>query len=122
MKRALIALALTISVAGLPPRTAIAQQDTAPPASKMQEGLRQFLDGLSDGVGELADGAGPALQNFLQQMGPAFEDILGEIKDFSKYEAPQVLPNGDILIRRKQDAPEYMPPVPGENPDGSVDL
>ncbi|QOL81462.1 DUF2059 domain-containing protein [Pseudooceanicola spongiae] len=119
MKRILIALALSVPLAL--PLSAMAEE-TTPPTSKMQDGLRQFFEGLSDGVGDLTDKTGPALQNFLQQMGPAFEDILGEIKDFSKYEAPQVLPNGDILIRRKDEAPEYMPPVPGENPDGSVDL
>lgn len=122
MKRILLVLALSVPLAL--PLSALAQapQETPPPSSKMQDGLRQFLEGLSDGVGELTDRTGPALENFLRQMGPAFEDILGEIKDFSKYEAPQVLPNGDILIRRKDEAPQYLPPVPGENSDGSVDL
>jgi len=43
----------------------------------------------------------PALRNFLQEMGPAFAEILGEIKDLSAYHPPEVLPNGDIILRKK---------------------
>lgn len=89
---------------------------------QFQERLPGLMDESGDQFADLADRAGPALRNFIDQMGPALSGIVDQIRDFSNYEAPQVLPNGDILIRRKETAPQYMPPVPGQNPDGSVDL
>jgi hypothetical protein len=44
-------------------------------------------------------------------------DIMDEVKDWSVYEAPEMLPNGDIIIRRKPDAPP-----PEVAPDGAIDL
>ncbi|QPM91912.1 hypothetical protein [Pseudooceanicola algae] len=98
-------------------------------SSKMKQGLQLFLDGLSggmgqtfDGMGQMAEDAAPALRDLFARLGPAWQEVLDQVKDFSDYEAPQILPNGDILIRRKEEAPEYVPAVPGENEDGSVDL
>ena len=67
--------------------------------------------------------ASPALRNFISEMGPAFTDLLEEVEDWSVYEPPQKMPNGDIVIRRKPDpapeddmpednAPEETPPPP----------
>ena len=44
-------------------------------------------------------------------MGPAMVELLGKIDDLSAYHPPEMLPNGDIIIRRKmpeeiEDAPE----------------
>jgi len=55
------------------------------------------------------------------QMIPLLQDLNGMIDDMSAYHAPEILPNGDILIRRRvpqEDAPE-APEAPVENP---VDL
>ncbi|WP_168161499.1 hypothetical protein [Oceanicola sp. S124] len=128
----------------LQPLPAIAQQDApktddapedAPGDSApgntdlMREGLRLLFEGLSGGLdetidqmGEAAEEAAPKLRDFVARMGPALVEALGKVGDLSNYEAPVVLPNGDILIKRKDEAPDYLPPVPGENPDGSVDL
>jgi len=35
--------------------------------------------------------------------------VLEEVEDWSQYEAPEVQPNGDIIIRRKPDAPVVTP-------------
>jgi hypothetical protein len=43
------------------------------------------------------------------------------IGDFQNYEAPVKLPNGDILIRRKPDAP-VTPLAPRPGPNGEIDL
>ncbi|MBT9384590.1 hypothetical protein KM176_12030 [Pseudooceanicola sp. CBS1P-1] len=90
--------------------------------SKMERGLQLFMDGLSDSWGDLADKAGPKVMEFFQQFGPALKEAIGKVGDLSNYEPPVVLPNGDILIKRKEGAPQYLPPVPGQREDGSVDL
>ena len=112
----------------LPPQKATPEEQ-GENTGKMKDGLRLFLEGLSGGMGRtmedmggLAEQAAPALRDLFAQLGPAWQSILDQVEDFSDYEAPQVPPNGDILIRRKDEAPEYVPALPGENPDGSVDL
>ena len=72
------------------------------------EGLRKEMEPALDELLGLADEFGPAMQSFLQEMGPALAELAAEIKDWSAYESPEILPNGDIIIRRKQteDLPE----------------
>ncbi|MGI3165093.1 hypothetical protein [Pseudooceanicola sp. 200-1SW] len=135
MKQTLLAPLLCLSLAA--PLPLIAQDAPPDPAPEgegdngalMREGLRLLLDGLSggidetlDGMGEAAEEAAPKIRDFVLRMGPALAEALSKVGDLANYEAPVVLPNGDILIKRRDDAPQYAPPVPGENPDGSIDL
>lgn len=55
------------------------------------------------------------MQGFMAEMEPAIEDLQGFVDNLNAYHPPEVLPNGDIIIRRK--TPEEM----GE-PDGDVEL
>jgi hypothetical protein len=72
----------------------------------MERGMQQFLEGLLQEMEPAMQG----LKAFLEQMGPALADILGEVKDWSVYEPPEVLENGDIIIRRKPGTlPETAP-------------
>ena len=94
-----------------------AAQDENPP-SLMERGLNMFLEGLADEMEpaldefrSLADEFGPALRDFAQQMGPALGELMERSDDWSLYELPEVLPNGDIIIRRKQDAPPLDDPI-----------
>lgn len=73
------------------------------------EGLMQEMAPALDDMAELLEDAGPALQDFMAQMGPKLRTVLEEVEDWSAYDAPEVLPNGDIIIRRKPDAPEFTP-------------
>lgn len=89
--------------------------------SLMERGARMFLDGMrremSPALQDLRDmmaDMGPAMQEFVQRMGPAMAELLGRIDDLSVYEAPELLPNGDIIIRRKPDAGPLPPPADGE--------
>jgi hypothetical protein len=90
----------------------LAQEESAPP-SLMERGAELFFDGLKQEMGpalremsKLMEDAGPALQDFMTQMGPKLRDVLGQVEDWSVYEAPKIQPNGDIIIRRKPDAPD----------------
>lgn len=55
------------------------------------------------------------LRGLLEQMEPALRDLGAAIDDLNAYEVPEVLPNGDILIRRKH------PKVPDALPNGPVE-
>jgi hypothetical protein len=69
-----------------------------------------------------------ALRDMMGDVQPALEDALdylrsfGAIDDPRHYELPEVLPNGDIIIRRSDDAPAFrpdaqdMPDAPGAPP------
>ncbi len=78
------------------------------------EGLLQEARPAMRDMRELADRLGPQLRSFAEEMGPALADILKDVEDLSVYAAPEKLPNGDIIIRRK----EPLEPVPQpERPD-----
>ena len=60
-------------------------QDTPEPEGRdlMSEALRLFMRGL------------------LEEMEPALDDFSALLDNLDAYHAPEVLPNGDIIIRRK---------------------
>lgn len=92
----------------------------------MEEGARLFLEGIMremepaiDELEKFADEMEPRLRDFAQEMGPALRDLMGEVKDWSAYHPPEVLPNGDIIIRKK--TPEEMEADP-DNGDGATEI
>lgn len=113
-----LALALSLSA---PP--VFAEEGT----SLMEEGAKLFFRGLMEEMQpalreleDLAEDMEPALRQFAQEMGPALRDLLATVEDWSAYEPPVVLPNGDILLKRKPDMPTPDAlPAPG---DGEIDL
>lgn len=84
--------------------------------SLMEEGARLFMQGIMSemepALRELegwAQEMEPSLRSFAAEMGPALRDLFAEVEDWSVYEAPEVLSNGDIIIRRKEPLPEDDP-------------
>lgn len=76
--------------------------------SLMERGAQMFMEGIMremepalDDLRGMAEEMKPALRRFVDEMGPAFADLLGQIEDLSVYHPPEMLPNGDIIIRRK---------------------
>lgn len=63
----------------------------------IEEGAKLLLRGLMSEM----EPALNELQGLADQMGPAFEDLQGMIGDYTNYHVPEILPNGDIIIRRK---------------------
>lgn len=109
-----IALVLALSA------TPVWAQDTAAPPeveegfSLMEEGAKLLLKGLMsemepalDEMGEALSGLEPALKD----LQPKMLELLALVDDLTNYQAPERLENGDILIRRKPDAPA-PPPLP----------
>jgi len=116
-------------VLGLAVTPALAQDETAPDIdegfSLMEEGARILLRGLmtemEPAIDDLREGfseMGPAFTEFAEMAGPAFAELLNRVDDFRNYEAPEFLPNGDIIIRRAPDAPVWVP----EDPEAEIEL
>ncbi len=94
-----------------------AQDEETDGYSLMQEGARLLMQGLMaemeptlEDLRALADDMGPALTSLMAAMGPAFIEMFRQVDDFAYYEPPVFLENGDILIRRREDAPPFTPP------------
>jgi hypothetical protein len=113
----------------------VSAQETAPtPEPEFEEGfdlmeegakllLRGLLSEMDPAIEELrgfAEEMGPKMRLFAQEMGPAFSELMAQVDDFSYYTAPEFLPNGDIIIRRRLDAPDFLPQV--EEDTGEVEL
>ncbi|PCJ09411.1 MAG: hypothetical protein COB16_04395 [Rhodobacteraceae bacterium] len=102
-------IVLPLTVAALLAAPAFAQdsdQDQGP--GLMEQGMELFWEGLRqemaptlDDLRKLADELGPSMQGFLNEMGPALAEIATQVEDWSTYEMPEILPNGDIIIRKK---------------------
>lgn len=111
MKQIVLALALTI------PALPVAAQETEEGFDLMEEGAKLLLRGLmtemEPQLRELEDFAqevGPAMRLLSEEMGPALAELMNKIDDIRNYDPPAILPNGDIIIRRRADAPAFEPP------------
>ncbi len=104
--------------------TPLAAEESGEGRSMMEDGIMLFLEGLQKQMEptleELQDWAvevGPSLRSFMEEMGPALTDLVDQVEDWSAYHPPEILPNGDIIIRRKQ--PEE---TPQEGDEGATDI
>jgi hypothetical protein len=122
----LIPLALAAALLAAP---ALAQDAEAPEEpSLIEEGADLLLRGLVEEIApplqELA-GIGaevlPAFRAVAEEMGPAFAEVIGQIDSITYYEPPVIAPNGDIVIRRRADAPAWVPPAPEESPEAGAE-
>ncbi|MCB2129477.1 MAG: hypothetical protein KDE03_10475 [Rhodobacteraceae bacterium] len=71
--------------------------------------LRSMLDGVEPTLDELRD----RMDEAMAEMGPAIGRMIELMDDVKNYQAPEILPNGDIIIRRKP-LSEQTQPVPGD--------
>lgn len=109
-----------------------AAQDPEPPQDGIAEGLgllnegarllwRGLVDEAEPAMRDMVEGVGPTLDELSRDMAPLLEAMTARIGSLSAYHAPEFLPNGDILIRRRTpleppaEAPEgaEAPPAPG---------
>ena len=70
------------------------------------EALRKNLEELSEGTKQF-------FESWVDDLGPLLNSLRDKVDDLSEYEAPEVLPNGDIIIRRK---PNTKTPVEPKEP------
>jgi hypothetical protein len=78
------------------------------------EGAREMFEGLIDEIRPLLEG----------EVVPMLERLGALVDDLSHYQLPELLPNGDILIRRAPDAPplEQAPDLPEIGEGGEVEI
>ncbi|MDX1780992.1 MAG: hypothetical protein R3256_06695 [Thalassovita sp.] len=96
--------------------------------SLMEEGARLFFRGIMqemepaiDEMQRFSEELEPALRQFTLEMGPALRDLMEKVDDITMYHPPELLPNGDIILRRK--TPLTPEPAPeGDSDDGAIDL
>ena len=68
-----------------------------------------------DGPGLIERGMRMMVEGLAQEMAPAMDQLRDLTDRLDAYEAPEVLPNGDIIIRRKTPlSPEEAPDAPLE--------
>lgn len=120
-----MALGAALAVPAPVPAREAGESGGADGPSLMERGAEMFLDGLMqemepalDDMRDMAGKVGPALRDFMRQMGPALVGILGQIEDLSNYHPPEMLPNGDIIIRRKTP----LEPAPEPAPEGEIEI
>lgn len=70
-------------------------------AQMLLEGLMREIEPALEDLQDFGDKVTPALRGFMAEMGPALDDLMGQIEDWSAYHPPEMLENGDIIIRRK---------------------
>lgn len=111
---------------------AVAQETAPSPApeaeddgfSLMEEGAKLILRGMMDEMEpafQEMDKALTEIRPMMKELGPRLQELVTLLGDLDNYHAPEVLPNGDVLIRRKVPlAPPVGPRLPG--PNGEIDL
>lgn len=86
--------------------------------SLLEEGTKLILRGLMNEMEPALRDMGEDLESALTEMQPAMRELARLIGDIRNYHPPEMLPNGDIILRRK------APLDPGEPaPEGGpIDL
>lgn len=106
-----LALALTVGLAS----GASAQQATPDAAPSPAQPEEAGPDALRDGFDMLSEGTRLLLRGLGAELAPLMQDLSELIDDLNAYHAPEILPNGDIILRRK--APGTPDPEPKMTPD-----
>ena len=86
---------------------------SALPAAAQEDGGGEVAEGLD----LLSEGTRLLLEGLMNELAPALEGLREGLSDLDAYHPPEVLPNGDIIIRRKvplTDEPEIGPEGEGE--------
>lgn len=120
-------LALALILAATP---VLAQEAPATPEAEaeengfslMEEGakllFRGFMTEAEPAIAEMSQALeqmAPVLEGLGEEIGPKITELFALVDDFTNYDMPVVLPNGDILIRRN--APLSPKTVPETGPE-----
>ena len=69
---------------------------------------------FADGLSLIEEGARLVLQGIISELGPAWDELKQIFDDLNAWHPPELLPNGDIIIRRRT--------APGPKGDGDQEL
>ena len=109
MRKAAILIALALAPAPLLAQEAAPSvpEAEAEGPSLMERGLSLFFEGFQQELEPALDGMAGALT----EMKPALDELMAMVDDITNYSMPEMLENGDIIMRRKPDAPPVQPPA-----------
>ena len=88
------------------PLAATAQEAGESPDSEPIPFLEEWAERTEDLMRELMEDIGPEMESLMAEMLPRLRELTEQMGGIINYEMPEILPNGDIIIRRKKDAPE----------------
>jgi hypothetical protein len=83
---------------------AMAQDQTSPPS-----GASPDAGDVEEGMNLLSEGTKLLLRGLLGEVEPAMRELQDALGNLNAYHAPEILPNGDIIIRRKTPAELVTP-------------
>jgi hypothetical protein len=97
--------------------------------SLMEEGMKLVMRGMMeemqpalDEMGKALEEAGPALEGLGAEIGPKLRQLIALIDDIENYDAPVMMPNGDIIIRRNAPMLPKTDDLPQPGPNGEIEL
>lgn len=92
----------------------------------MSEGLDLLGQGAQLLFRGLMSEMEPALKDMgksLSELEPLLRDLAGKIGSVAEYHMPEVMPNGDIIIRRKEPLPPPpVPEPPTPDPEAEIEI
>ena len=100
---------VAITTAAMLAVTPVAAEDkTEEGLSLMERGARLLLQGVLqemepaiEDLRKFSEEVEPGLRLFVEDMGPALAELMRKVDDFTAYHPPELMPNGDIIMRRK---------------------
>lgn len=104
MKQIATSTALALLLATGP---TVAQDETPPDNPELAEGAEL----LNRGFQLLLEGLANEIEPMAQEWSEGWAELVEKFSDMQVYHPPEVLPNGDIIIRRRI---PLDPPAPGE--------
>jgi len=93
--------------------------------SLMEEGMKLVMRGMMTEMQPALDEMGKALDEMephLKELGPKLQQLIALIDDIKNYDAPVMLDNGDILIRRNAPLVPKPDALPQPGPNGEIEL
>jgi hypothetical protein len=91
--------------------------------SLMEEGMKLIMRGMLTEMEPALDEMEQALTEMdpaFKELGPKLTALMALIDDIRNYDAPVILPNGDIWIHRNK--PLFPPTEAPASPSGEIDL
>ena len=125
---ALLAVWVAVSAPPLAAQDGPAQDGPAPEAGGdglgegldlLGRGAESFLRGLMDEIGPELRRLEPELRGLAEGIGPMIAELVELIDQIDAYHPPERLPNGDIILRRKDPSEIEDLPPPEE---GQIDI
>ncbi len=101
MRHLVLTLALCAATVPALAQDADPSADTEEGLSLIQEGAKLLFRGLLSQMEPALQDLAEGMDDFAAQAGPMLKELARLMGDVTNYHPPEVLPNGDIIIRRR---------------------